>query len=153
MESSDERRAGRSILVCAIAVISWAGHAFAEPPQTELYWGATHVHSSYSLDANVFNNFTLGPDVAYRFAKGEEVVTDSGGRARLDRPLDFLVVADHANYMGVFELIREEHPAVADHPIAVKINDFLKDKPLFNGVHDLLEFSALFEVGGLQSIS
>ena len=114
----------------------------AETPATELFWGDTHVHTSNSLDANLFNNLTLGPDVAYRFAKGEEIVTDAGGRAKLARPLDFLVVADHADYMGVYTMIREGHPAVADAPSAVIIRDFIKRNPIFS-MQSLLEFSEL----------
>ena len=71
-----------------------SGHADDRLP--ELFWGDTHVHSSYSLDANLFNNFTLGPETAYRFARGERVQTGAGATAMLSRPLDFLVVSDHA---------------------------------------------------------
>ena len=59
-----------------------------------LYWGDTHLHTSYSTDAGMLGN-TLGPDEAYRFARGEEVITSTGQRARLIRPLDFLVISDH----------------------------------------------------------
>ena len=64
-----------------------------------VYWGDTHVHTAISGDA--FRAGTrLGLDDAYRFAKGEEVTSSSGQRARLDRPLDFVVLADHGNNAG-----------------------------------------------------
>ena len=52
-----------------------------------VFWGDTHVHTSYSTDAGMFGN-RLGPDEAYRFARGEEVVSSIGVRAKLVRPLD-----------------------------------------------------------------
>lgn len=69
---------------------------------TDVYWGDTHLHTNMSGDAV----FRLGPDEAYRFARGEEVTTTSGQQAKLSRPLDFLVIADHANNMGA-QLSRE----------------------------------------------
>lgn len=69
---------------------------------TNLYWGDTHLHTNYSADAFGFGNFTVSPDEAYRLARGEEVIAMSGLRVKLRRPLDFLVVSDHAEYLGVF---------------------------------------------------
>ena len=53
---------------------------------TRVFWGDTHVHTSYSFDAGAFGA-RLGPPDAYRFARGEEVTTSTGQRARLSRPL------------------------------------------------------------------
>ncbi|MCE2459695.1 MAG: DUF3604 domain-containing protein [Pseudomonadales bacterium] len=65
-----------------------------------VYWGDTHVHTYLSGDA-----FGMGtrvtPEDAYRFAKGEEVVSTGGERVRLRRRLDFLMVADHAELLGI----------------------------------------------------
>lgn len=55
-----------------------------------VYWGDTHLHTAYSTDAGMIGNY-LGPDEAYRFARGEVVTSSVGVRARLVRPLDFLV--------------------------------------------------------------
>jgi hypothetical protein len=68
---------------------------------TRVYWGDTHLHTSFSMDAGAFGN-RLGLDEAYRFARGEEVQSTTAGRARLARPLDFLVIADHSDNMGFF---------------------------------------------------
>ena len=66
-----------------------------------VYWGDTHLHTSYSMDAGAFGN-RLGLDEAYRFARGEQVTASAGQKVRLSRPLDFLVVADHSDNMGFF---------------------------------------------------
>ena len=67
---------------------------------TEVYWGDTHLHSTLSHDAFHMGN-RLTPDDAYRFAKGETVETSSGEPVRLRRPLDFLMISDHAENLGV----------------------------------------------------
>ena len=67
---------------------------------TKVYWGDTHLHSTLSHDA-FHNGNRLNPDDAYRFAKGETVVSSSGQEVRLRRPLDFLMVSDHAENLGV----------------------------------------------------
>jgi hypothetical protein len=53
---------------------------------------------------------TLGPEEAYRFALGEEIVASHGERVRLIRPLDFLVVSDHAENLGLAPYIAESNP-------------------------------------------
>jgi hypothetical protein len=73
-----------------------------------VYWGDTHLHTSYSTDSGMMGN-TLGPDMAFRFARGEEVISSHGMRVRLIRPLDFLVVADHAENLGLAPFIAESH--------------------------------------------
>ena len=65
-----------------------------------LLWGDTHLHTAVSVDAGAFG-CTLGPEDAYRFARGEEVTTSTGQKVRLSRPLDFLVVSDHAEMFGL----------------------------------------------------
>jgi hypothetical protein len=76
---------------------------------TRVLWGDTHLHTANSLDAAAFGN-TLGPEVAYRFARGEEVVSSSGQPVRLSRPLDFLVVADHAEGLGGMLELKKGNP-------------------------------------------
>jgi len=74
-----------------------------------VYWGDTHLHTKYSSDSGMIGN-RLGPDEADLFAKGEEVLTTTGQRARLIRPLDFLVVSDHAEALGLAPFIAEGNP-------------------------------------------
>ncbi len=67
-----------------------------------LYWGDTHLHTSYSADAYFLGNRSADPDTAYRWAKGLPVVHPSTrSRVQIRTPLDFLAVADHAEMLGV----------------------------------------------------
>lgn len=102
-----------------------AGERTAHPQR--LLWGDTHVHSSYSMDAGLMGNVRLAPDAAYRFARGEEVVTNTGRRARLKRPLDFLVVADHAEYMGLLPRVRAGDEMLLADPVGRRIMAGLKE--------------------------
>ncbi len=76
-----------------------AGASFAR----DVYWGDTHLHSHLSLDANMMGNRSLSPSDAFRFARGEQITAHNGMAVKLRRPLDFLVVSDHAEYLGVME--------------------------------------------------
>ena len=69
----------------------------------QVYFGDTHLHSSLSWDSYLFANKKFGPDEAYRFAKGETLIEHDGRPVKLERPLDFLVVADHAGSLGVIQ--------------------------------------------------
>jgi hypothetical protein len=74
----------------------------AHSQETHLYWGDTHLHTSNSTDAFSTGNINADPDTAYRFAKGLPVLHPSlRTRVRIARPLDFLVVSDHAEQMSL----------------------------------------------------
>jgi len=90
-----------------------------------VFWGDTHVHTAFSTDAGMVGN-RLGPDEAYRFARGEEVVSSAGVRARLQRPLDFLVVADHAENLGLAPMIAESNPALLRTDFGQQISALVK---------------------------
>ena len=85
-------------------VESYSPYAERNFPNLPL-WGDTHLHTSLSFDAGAFGATLLPPD-AYRFAKGEEVISSHGMPVRLSRPLDFLVVAEHSDNMGFFPNLR-----------------------------------------------
>jgi uncharacterized protein DUF3604 len=85
------------------------------PFPTRVYWGDTHLHTSYSMDAGAFGA-RLGPKDAYLFAKGNEITASSGQRVKLSRPLDFLVVADHSDGMGFFPMLLSGSQDVLNDP-------------------------------------
>jgi hypothetical protein len=76
-----------------------------------VFWGDTHLHTGLSMDAGLFGA-RLGLDDAYRFARGEEVMASSGQPARLGRPLDWLVIADHSDGMGFFNDLEAGDPDI-----------------------------------------
>ena len=87
---------------------------------SKVLWGDTHLHTSLSLDARAFGA-TLGPEEAYRFARGEEVTSSHGERVKLARPLDWLVVSDHSDGMGTMNEIIKGNPTLLRDP---KVKDW-----------------------------
>ncbi len=95
----------------------------------QVFWGDTHVHTTYSPDAGMVGNFRLGPAEAYRFARGEQIEANNGMQAKLVRPLDFLVVADHAEYMGLMPLLRGADRRILADPVGRRWYDWFKEGP------------------------
>jgi len=89
-----------------------------------VYFGDTHLHTSYSTDAGMIAN-TLGPADAYRFAKGEVVTSSTGLKTRLQRPLDFLVIADHAESLGLAPMIAESNERLLQTEIGKQLYDLV----------------------------
>jgi hypothetical protein len=90
-----------------------------------VYFGDTHLHTSYSTDAGMIGN-TLGPEEAYRFARGETVKSSTGLPAKLGRPLDFLVVADHAENLGLAPAIADSNPELLKNAWGKEQHDLIK---------------------------
>jgi len=82
---------------------------------SNVYWGETHLHTGLSLDAGLFGNI-LGHDDAYRFARGEEITASSGIQVKLGRPMDFLVITDHSDMMGIATDIQKGAPNIMAIP-------------------------------------
>lgn len=93
----------KNIVMVIVSIFLCAGLINAEEvPERSLYWGDTHLHTSYSPDAYFLGNRTADPETAYRFAKGLPIIHPyNRARIQLETPLDFLVVADHAEMLGV----------------------------------------------------
>jgi hypothetical protein len=85
------------------------------------YFGAVHVHTSLSFDAFT-NGSRTTPQDAYRWARGEEITSSGhGAPIKLKTPLDFYMVADHAEMLGVFREMLNEDSEVARLPIAERV--------------------------------
>jgi hypothetical protein len=95
----------------------YAHRSFPERP----LWGDSHLHTSLSLDASLFGN-RLPPSEAYRFARGEQVVSSTGQALRLSRPLDWLVIADHSDGMGFTNDIAAGKPELMAYEQAARWN-------------------------------
>jgi len=123
---------------------SYSPYADREFPST-VYWGDTHLHTSFSMDAGAFGN-RLGLAEAYRFARGDQVTASGGQKARLSRPLDFLVVADHSDGMGFFpDLFAGEEHILSD-PTG---KDWYERIQAGEGVDVALELIGMFSQGEL----
>ena len=105
--------------LCLVSVLSTATEDYSpyvnESFPRNVYWGDTHLHSSLSSDAFGLG-VTLGPDAAFRFASGNTVTSTWGAEARLSRPLDFMVLADHAESLGMMNLVQEGDSRVLQDP-------------------------------------
>ena len=89
------------------------------------YFGDTHLHTALSPDAGLAGT-KLGLDEAYRFARGETVTSNSGQQAALKRPLDFLVVADHAENLGLAQGLADSDPELLKSSLGQQLNELLK---------------------------
>ncbi len=82
---------------------------------THVYFGDTHHHTANSGDAFMAGD-RLGPEDSYRFARGEQVTSSSGVPVKLSRPLDFLVVSDHAEGLGLMNEVYKGNPTLVSDP-------------------------------------
>ena len=110
----DEESASPVHAAPSAAMLRYSPHAGQKYP-TRVYFGDTHHHTSNSGDAFMAGN-RMGPEDAYRFARGEEVVSTTGIPAKLSRPLDFLVVSDHAEGLGIMYEVLKGNPALTSDP-------------------------------------
>ena len=110
---------------------------------TRPYFGDTHLHTGFSMDAGAFGA-RLSPSDAYRFARGEVVTASSGQPARLSRPLDFLVVADHSDNMGFFPDLFAGKPAVLADPTGKKWYEMIQAG---QGAQVAMEIISMFSQG------
>jgi hypothetical protein len=90
-----------------------------------VFWGDTHLHTAMSMDAGAFGA-RLEPLDAYRFARGEELISSTGLKVRLSLPLDFLVVADHSDNMGFFPRLHSGDPSMLRDPTGRRWYDMIQ---------------------------
>jgi hypothetical protein len=96
----------------------------------QVYFGETHLHTSFSTDAGMVGN-TLGPDDAYRIARGEPFVSSMGVPGQLSRPFDFVVITDHSENLGLAPAIARSDPLLLASPWGKEIHDLVKaGKPM-----------------------
>jgi hypothetical protein len=145
---------------CFIAIPAWAdqlptkeGVAEIAAPQfspyagrnfpTRVFFGDTHLHTAVSVDAGTMCR--IGQEDAYRFARGEEILTTYGLRAKLSRPLDFLVISDHAEMYGLMPQLLSGDPEVLATEAGKRWYDALK-----SGNNDMVFATAMEIVGSLS---
>ncbi|MFO1502238.1 MAG: DUF3604 domain-containing protein [Steroidobacteraceae bacterium] len=108
----------------ALAAMPWVAVNAAD---THLYWGDTHLHTSYSIDAYATGNNVTDPDTAFRYARGLPVLHPvTREKIRIERPLDFLVVADHAELLQLQVRLDEEDPDMLATPTGKRLAELHK---------------------------
>jgi hypothetical protein len=133
------------IALCGLTALATAqdkpqygdGGSFVPPPASvhyspypeqnfpnQVFFGDTHLHTAYSPDAGLIGA-TLTPDDAFRFARGETVISSTGVPARLARPLDFLVVSDHAENLGLPAAVTNRDPQLLATEFGRKIAEIM----------------------------
>jgi hypothetical protein len=95
---------------------------------TNVYFGDTHLHTRLSLDGYGDGNTKNGPSEAYRWAKGETLAGDDGVPTRISKPLDFLMIADHAEYMGVVPALAEGNKLLRATEAGARWGKMMDDK-------------------------
>jgi Protein of unknown function (DUF3604) len=90
-------------------------------PLRDVFFGETHIHTSWSFDAFVFGNTLAGPEEAYQYAMGKAIRHPGGYMVQMKRPLDFEAVTDHAEYMGTVSLANDPQSDLSKLPIAEKM--------------------------------
>src|SRR5208283_559083 len=89
-------------LALGVVVMLMTLPAFGAPnPDRDAYFGETHIHTSWSVDAWVMGNRLTGPDEAYKYAQGQVIKHPLGYDIKIDTPLDFMGVTDHAEYVAI----------------------------------------------------
>jgi hypothetical protein len=107
--SAQDQIPSEEAVVEKIGAAEYSPYVGREYP-TRVFWGDTHLHTAVSVDAGTMCR--LGQEDAFRFARGEEVVTTHGLRAKLSRPLDFIVVSDHAEMYGLMPQLLKGDPEI-----------------------------------------
>ncbi|MBW1883921.1 MAG: DUF3604 domain-containing protein [Deltaproteobacteria bacterium] len=86
-------------------------------PLKDAYFGDLHIHSSWSLDAFAFG-VRVGPEDAYRYARGGEIDHISGNPIQMQGPpLDFVALTEHANYMGIPTAAQDSRSPIRELPL------------------------------------
>src|SRR5262245_40965377 len=113
----------KTAMVLAVgSALGAASSAYAQKnPDRNVYFGQTHSHTSWSLDAYIIGNHVTGPEEAYKFSMGQPVKHPAGFDVKLKRPLDFHAVTDHSEYMGMVRLANDPNSALSKQPIAEKL--------------------------------
>lgn len=96
----------------------YADRAFPE----HVYFGDTHVHTGLSGDAGG-GGTTLMPRDAYRFARGEQVTSNTGQQVKLRTPFDFFMITDHSDGMGAITDMIAGTPNILADPDGKKFHE------------------------------
>ena len=129
LQPASARQAGPALHGTKPAVEASESTQYSPPVRdagaTNLYWGDTHLHTRDSADAFILGNETLTSDHAFQLAQGMEILLSEGRRVKLRRPLDFLAVTDHAEYLGVLPRVQGRDRGMLGWSIGRKWAEYL----------------------------
>jgi hypothetical protein len=94
-------------------------------PDRNAYFGETHIHTSWSMDAWLMGNRITGPDDAYKYAQGQTIKHPLGYDIKIETPMDFMGVTDHSEYVGITKEANTPGSALSKLPEAQPL--ILKD--------------------------
>ena len=110
-----------AVILCAAFSLTTVSSSAAPNPDRDVFFGQTHVHTSWSLDAYVIGNTVTGPEEAYQYALGKPIKHPAGYEVKITRPLDFQGVTDHSEYAGMMRLANDPNSPISKLPIAEKL--------------------------------
>ncbi|OCP38673.1 DUF3604 domain-containing protein [Ensifer sp. LC163] len=119
------RRINRLALLLSSTILI-ATPALAQ--ERHAYFGQTHQHTSWSMDAYIIGNTVTGPAEAYQYSMGQAIKHPAGFDVQIKTPLDFQGVTDHSEYVGVIRLANDPTSSLSKLPIAEKLK-VTKDNP------------------------
>ena len=148
LAANSPQEASKSAITATPPAVVGGGQYSPNVGQTfpdRVYWGAAHNHTSYSFDAGMFG-VTLTPDDLFKFATGGEVTVDNGMKVKIDRPLDWLSITDHAEYLGISDQIRDGNPDLLANPQGKRWYEMSKQGPQ-EGVKAAIEAVVSMQTG------
>ncbi len=113
------RSSTTTILLTSTILAAVATTAVAQ--ERHAYFGQTHQHTSWSLDAYIIGNTVTGPEEAYQYSMGQTIKHPAGFDVKIKTPLDFQGVTDHSEYVGMVRLANDPNSAISKLPIAEKL--------------------------------
>ena len=140
--ASAQAQPSKDAVIEMMAMDDFSPYVGREYP-TQVYWGDSHLHTAVSVDAGTMCR--LDQETAFRFARGEEVTTTHGLRAKLSRPLDWIVISDHAEMYGLMPQLLKGDPEILASEKGRRWYDMLS-----TGDHDTIFKAAMEIVASLQ---
>jgi hypothetical protein len=114
-------------LTLALSTGASADPSYSPPAENDfpdqVFWGDTHLHTQLSTDANAQGNKNINPADAYTLARGGTIHAHNGMEVKLHRPLDFLLIADHAENLGVANAVQRRDPALRKTDVGTRLAD------------------------------
>ena len=140
-------RHGRVALAASLVSVAVASPVLAGNPDRDAYFGETHVHTSWSLDAWLLGNRVTGPADAYKYFKGQPIKHPAGYDVKIVTPLDWAGVTDHSEYVGVIKYANDPNSPVSKLPAAqpLKIDP---NKPISEEGIRIFNYAAKVLFGG-----